>query len=237
MLLVAMPSVNENKPIILFFCAAAPAGGAGWLALRERLRPSAPGRWLGFALAAGAIGVPVLLWIGHALHRDPPLPAGVAEACAWARAETPPEAIFLEPEGRRFLMNRVERDMLASDRTFVRECGYPADAIGRRLELIARLYGEGALTVDDRALLAGIERPVYAFYLRAARSGGDDREAPRPDGADFVRVYRNGDSEIYRFRPRRAETGESGGPAGGRPREEDVARDRQNDRTESEVRR
>jgi len=199
-LCVSLPSVNENKMINLFYCAAAPAGAAGLLALRDALRRRPIGRCLWIALAAGAIAVPALIWGGHALHRDPPLPPGVIEALAWAREETPPEAVFIEPEGRRLAMNRVERDMLAGDRTFIRECGYPAAPLLARLALIERLYRTGEIAAEDREILSALGRPVYALYLRSEWPGGDDREAPVPATGDFVRVFSKEDARIYRFR-------------------------------------
>jgi hypothetical protein len=198
-LFVAMPSVNENKLIILAFCAAAPLGAPGLLALHERLRRGRFGRGSWRVLAAAAMLVPALIWFGHLVHRDPRVPADASAACAWIRAHTPPAAVLIEPEERRFAMNRAARDMLASDRTFIRECGYPRAPLMARLDLIGRLYRDGALTPPDRELLTALGRPVYALYVRDAGAGAG--ASPDPAPGDFEEVFSRPGAAVYRFLP------------------------------------
>jgi hypothetical protein len=201
MLLVTMPSVNENKMLILFFCAAAPLGAPGLLVARAWLWKRPGTRVAGNVLAVAVILVPALIWTGYLVHRDPRVPADVTAACTWLREQTPADAVLIEPEGRRFLMNRAARDMLASDRTFIRECGYPPVRLLERLTLIEHLYQTGNLTGPERALLESHARPVYAFYIRAAWGGADDHGAPEPAARDFVCVFQTPGAAVYQFRP------------------------------------
>jgi hypothetical protein len=203
-LLVSMPSVNENKMIILFFCVAAPLGAHGALALHNRAWHNIGTRALWMALVVAAFLVPGLIWFGHLVHPATVVPGGVADACAWIRNETPRDAILIEPVGRRFLMNRGERDMFVSDHTFVLECGYPREAMERRIALVEHLYKSGMITAEQAGLLEDLGRPVYTFWQRGSgdRSGDGMRlhAGALLSSPYFEPVFRNPDAEIYRMR-------------------------------------
>jgi len=199
-LLIAMPSVNENKPIILLYCALAPLGAPGALALYDRWRPRRLTRWLAALLAVAALAVPLLIWTGFARERNPRVAPAVTAACRWLRTQTAPDALVIEPLRRRFVLNRAARDMWVGDRTFVRECGYDRERLFARADAVDRLYATGALADEMRARLAAANRPVYLLYLLAPYAGADDQAAPHPRRDQFELVFENPGARIYRLR-------------------------------------
>ncbi len=200
-LIVRMPTVNENKMIILFFCLAAPWAAPGALRLGRAARSAGPFPVLVWrAVIVAACLVPVLLWTGELLQPAPVVSPDAAAGCAWIREHTAPAAVLIEPPERKFLMNRAERDMLASDFTFVLQCGYPHREMKERLDLIQQLYAEGAVGPERAALLERLGRPVYAWF--------DASDSPmRPAaGSGFSPVFRQGAVDIYAWTGARKDT-------------------------------
>jgi len=76
----------------------------------------------------------------------------VRTACEWLRDETPADAVLIEPVGLELLLNRAEREMLVSRPNFIAECGYPREAMTRRLELVEQLYVTGGLSDSQLGL-------------------------------------------------------------------------------------
>jgi hypothetical protein len=197
LLLVRMPTVNENKMIILFFCMTAPFAAAGALRVWRALRRRTIGRIAGAGIAAGAALVPAMIWVGELLHREPPISPGVAAAAAWIRLQAPRDAAVIEPPGRRLLLNLAERDMFVSEFPFVLQCGYPRREMSARIDLVERIYAEGAVDREQSAILERFGRPVYVF----CEDIGDDGGPPRPSARQFARVFTSGRTEVYRWAP------------------------------------
>ena len=65
MVVVRMPSVNENKMIILYFCMAAPFAAPGAMRLHSFLARRSAGRALWFAMVILALLVPATIWTGY----------------------------------------------------------------------------------------------------------------------------------------------------------------------------
>jgi len=89
-------------------------------------------------------------------------------------------------------MNRAVRDMFVSDYTFVWQCGYPREVMAGRTALVDRLYREGGMDPEQSALLRALARPVYVFYE------GKEKVVRPP--AEFEPVFRQGNTEIYRWK-------------------------------------
>ncbi len=199
-LLVRMPTVNENKLLILVYCLLAPFAvfGARRVHAAAWRRPGARAAWV--ALIAGAAMVPALLWIGYLLDPPEPAPEGPRAAARWLRGHTPPEAVLIELVEEQFLLNRAERDLWVSKPNFIAECGYPRGAMEGRLALVDTLYASGELRPEQLRDLRALGRPVYAFYARYVEGGRRFDALARPSPRDFKRVFHHPDAEVYRLR-------------------------------------
>lgn len=209
MLFVRMPTVNENKIIILFFCMAAPFGAPGALRLKDRLWTRRSGRLLGSVLFGSAVLVPGLIWFGFLVQPVERIAPEVQAACDWLRHETPAEGVLIEPPGRRLLLNRAERDMFVSEFPFVLQCGYPRRKMADRIALVDRIYSGRELDPEQASILKALRRPVFVFY-EGERGRAEILPDPSPD--QFEPVFLRGNTRIYRWK----EEASAGSPGGAR---------------------
>ncbi len=199
---VTMPSVNENKAIILFFCIAAPFGAPGVVRLHRWAWRRIPWRIAWLAVLASAVAVPSMIWLGYLLQREPQPSVAAAAAGQWIRSQTPADAVLIEPVGARLLMNRAERDMWVSDATFIRECGYPRAALEERIRLVDMLYETGEVDSPGAENLRGLQRPIYLFVAPETGAAATGTRPIEPSPSLFEGVFRSGEAAVYRLRPR-----------------------------------
>ena len=188
---VRLPTVNESKMFILFYCLAAPYAAAGAVELSRRWAVRPHLRAVGLVLVASAVLVPVMIWLGFLAQPPPKLPAGVDAAGAWIREHTRRDAVLIEPRESTLLLNRGEREQFVGQERFITECGYPRREMNARLALIDHLYATGDLTADEVAQLRSLGRPVYLFWRRC------DAE-PSPE--HFRLFFAEGSVALYRLR-------------------------------------
>jgi hypothetical protein len=177
-LVLKLPENNQSKFVnLLLLLLAAPAALAWhdvWMRARGLARPAlvAGGAVLalptaGFAIAAFAMerGQSAGSW--HA----PPAPT--AEAMAWARAHTPPDAAFADLAGAADIVALAGRSVLWGGPRGERDWGGARDALqARRLAVLALARGMEPAPAE-RSVVASLARPVVVV----ARSGdaGDPR--------------------------------------------------------------
>jgi hypothetical protein len=87
--------------------------------------------------------------------------------------------------------------MFVSEFPFVLQCGYPRREMSARIDLVERIYAEGAVDREQSAILERFGRPVYVF----CEDIGDDGGPPRPSARQFARVFTSGRTEVYRWAP------------------------------------
>lgn len=203
---VKLPLQNHIKFVYQAFVPIALLGGAA-LAGEARAWSLRLGRPAAIATLALVFGGPPALTLagyfadpsGHA-SPDVHLTSEERRLFAWARAETPPEAVFVDHRFRSVLMVRAGRQLWLGSQHGPELAAFPLDQIRERSAVMADLYGPlDSLERDVRALGA-LGRPVYVLY-RAADFGAGEVPGDRLPPDRFARVYDRDGFVVYHLQP------------------------------------
>jgi hypothetical protein len=203
---VHLPLDNESKFVFQVFFPLALIGGAAFLpetrAFLARRGPVVGG----LVLALVFLLAPALTLVGYTLDPErrtrPELnPAPGEEALyAWIRRDTPPDAVFVDHQGRDLIMVKGRRRLWVGTISGPDKAGFPAAEMAARRAVEADLYGALATPSDDAAALAGLGRPAYVLY-RAADFPGARPWAALEGAPRFERAYDRDGFTVYRVRP------------------------------------
>jgi hypothetical protein len=201
---------NQSKYLnLLFYMAAAPAGIA-WATLLARLR--GVGRWGLIAILAAATlpTFSVSIW---AYSRDPgefeyatggessPIER---EAFAWARANTPESAIFVEESESRDAAVLAGRSVLWGSDGWARKWGFPEEALRLRKETSVALSGGESLAPDLSAFAIALRRDLIVVARRRdADSTSSSWNAIPRAGPAYRALYSNPEIVLYRWEGKR----------------------------------
>ena len=204
---VHLPESNESKFVWQVFAPLAVLGGAGLPVLltawRHRL-----GRAGAAALTVFVFVLPAaLLWRGYLLddsgltaaetHREP----GERALYEWLRTATPVRAVFVDDHSRDVLLVEGRRRLLAGTPHGAARAAFPADALARRREVAADLYGPVADLAADAAHLDSLGAPAYVLYRERDHVGAAPWAALDADSTGFERVYAADGFRVYLRKP------------------------------------
>jgi len=192
-----LPGENQSKFFnLLFLVLAAPAG----LALVEFHRSlGIVGRTMlvtGLLLAVvPTVGVAVVAFatergqLEPAWRRSSP---ALREAMRWARENTAPDAVFVDPTLGLDLPVRAHRSVISGGPRWEENWRYPAPALAVRRAAVAEVGSLGPTSPPVREFLNGLRRPVYSVLRRGDAVPSDSAwraslAVPRPGYAlDFA---------------------------------------------------
>lgn len=206
-LVVKLPLGNHVKFVYQAFVPVALFGGVALGAAVRGVR-----RRLG--AAAGAAIVAILLG-GHVAFTmagyfaDPhgrtseelnPSPAE-RRLFAWARSETPRDAVFLDRDYRSRFMVRAGRQMWLGTRHGPELAAFPAADLAVRNAVLADLYGPLDSLAESVRGLRALGRPVYVVYRPEDPGSAERAERIATAPSPFVRVYDRDGFVVYHLPP------------------------------------
>ncbi len=137
---------------------------------------------------------------GRTSSRTKPDPAEQV-VYAWIREQTEPDAVFLDAGQRDLIMVHGRRRLYLGTRTGVEQFAFPPLETGRRMAVMADLYGECRDLAGDVESLRALRRPVYVLCRPEdgpAGSGPVPCVARHPER--FAEALRVSGYRVYRLR-------------------------------------
>jgi hypothetical protein len=204
---VWLPGLNQSKFFnLLFLLLAAPAGLA-WVELISRLGGPARRFLLAGLLVAIVPTVAIALWafatergqFGAAWEHPH---ASELEGMRWARAHTPRDAIFVDPDFCLDLPVRACRSVMTGGERWEQNWRYPAPALAARRRAAMELGALAAPSLEVEAFLHALGRPVFVTLRRRGAAGparwGRELAIAHPG---YRLVYRNDSIAIFQWSP------------------------------------
>ncbi len=202
---VWLPGLNQSKFFNLLFLLLSAPAGLVWVERISRLGGPARRFLMAGLLVAIVPTVAIALWafatergqFGAAWEHPQ---AGELEGMRWARAHTPRDAIFVDPDLSLDLPVRARRSVMTGGERWEQNWRYRTSALDARRHAAMQLSALAAPTHEMRTFLHALGRPVFVTLRR--RGSGDParwgRELARTHPG-YRQVYHNDDIAIFQW--------------------------------------